>query len=201
MHDTVIFLILAGIALIFRFLGNRADTNQATPPEQRARPNEPPPTPAVPRAPAESEQERVRRFLEALGMPEGSEPPPTVRPPPVGPRRVITPARPQPLPKARRRWVQPLPPLVTTPEQPPELPPILTIPEPPTPPPAPPTAPILLPVLGPITPPARVPVVKTSSLGEMLRAPGSARRAMILREILGPPRGLQTFDPLSGQPR
>src|SRR5438093_706267 len=107
MNDTLIFLVLAGLALIFKWLTSHGsgDSEKPEPPS----PNEQPPPP---RPPAQSEEERIRRFLEALGAPPGTRPPPPVRP-----RRVVTPAAPPAQrPRAKRSWVQPLPPLVTTPK-------------------------------------------------------------------------------------
>ena len=106
MNDTLIFLVLGALALIFKWLTSHAsgDAEKPEPPS----PNEQ----APPRPPAQSEEERIRRFLEALGAPPGTRPPPPVRP-----RRVVTPvAPPAQRPKAKRSWVQPLPPLVTTPK-------------------------------------------------------------------------------------
>src|SRR4030095_5067145 len=105
MNDTLIFLILGALALIFKWLTRQAsdDSEKPEPPS----PNEQ----APPRPPAQSEEERIRRFLEALGAPPGTRPPPPVRQ-----RRSVTPATPPvQKPKTRRGWAQPLPPLVTTP--------------------------------------------------------------------------------------
>ena len=116
MNDTLIFFVLAALALIFKWLTSKAEKSQAEKEEREsesAPPNEQAPPPLRP-AP-QSEEERVRRFLEALGMPAGTQPPPPVRQ-----RRVVTPAVPQTppaqKPKVKRSYAQPLPPLVTTPE-------------------------------------------------------------------------------------
>ena len=183
MNDTVIFLVLAGIALVFKWLNReRPDETKQTPPPISAAP--------VPRAPAQSEEEKIRRFMEALGAPPGSRPPPAVRPRQIAPRREVAPAPAsarKARAKAKRSWAQPLPPLVTTP-------PLVTIPEF--------EAPEVLPVAAPReivrrqtpVPATPVPPAPALSLGEMLRARGSARQAMILREVFGPPRGLQPID-------
>src|SRR5206468_191712 len=83
----------------------------------------------IQRMPPQSEEERVRRFLEALGVPPGTQTPPPVRPRTFTPRPVVTAAPPTPPPKIKRSWVQPLPPLVTRPEDMP-LPPLTTAPPP-----------------------------------------------------------------------
>jgi hypothetical protein len=197
MNDTLIFLVLAGIALIFKWL-----TRQASDDAEKPKPSQPNDQTQPP--PAENDAERIRRFLEALGAPPGTQPPP-----PVQPRRVFTPAPRTPAPKARRSWVQPLPPLVTTPQEMP-LPPLTTAPEPAVfeaapPPPlaaAPPPLPEPAKLFQPAPPlprkaaPPRL--VPLSSLGAMLRSARTARQAIMLREVLGPPRGLQALDELRG---
>ena len=203
MSDLVIFLVLAGVALLVKLVGN-AHESQGTDSETPAAPNEKARSLPPLRAPAESEQERVRRFLEALGVPEGSAPPPPVRPRPAAPRRVITPVQKQEqVPKAKRSWAQPLPPLVSTPEDVTEPPPLVMVPVP-----EPEPEPLASPLLEPVAPltPALLPVARRSppsprpvtskplSLGEMLRTSGSARQAMVLREVLGPPRALQSLE-------
>jgi hypothetical protein len=201
MNDTVIFLVLAGLALVFKWLTRQA-SGEAEPP---------PPSPnkqsrQSPRPPADSDAERVRRFLEALGAPPGTQPPP-----PVQPRRVITPTpRTQP-PKVKRSLLQPLPPLVTTPADLP-LPPLNPAPpEPvvfeaaPSPPPvaaAPPPLPVAETSVHPAVPPLRkaapARLMPLPSLGAILRSVRTARQAIMLREVLGPPRGLQALDDLRG---
>jgi len=184
MNDTLIFLVLAGLALIFKWLTSQGSSDAE-------KPEPPPPNEAARRPPSETEEERVRRFLEALGMPQGTQPPP-----PVQRRRVIAPApRPAEKPKVRRSWVQPLPPVVTTPPEilPPPLPSepapevVVRRPEVIVPPPSPVS-------LMPKPVPRRPAPVR--SLGAMLRSRASIRQAIILREVLGPPRGLQALDEL-----
>ncbi len=198
MSDTLILLVVAGLALVFKFLARQAARGEDTPPPQSpGLPNERSSPPAVTRPPAQSEEERVRRFLEALGAPPGSTPPPPVQPRVMGPRRVITPAR-QPKPKLNRPWAQPLPPLVTVPGEErlttPPAPVIPSLPSVPTStllPPAPsPRA--LKPAGVPTTSPAVIP--PNVWLREMLRARGAARQAIVLREVLGLPRGLQPIE-------
>ncbi len=190
MNDTVIFLVLAGIALVFKWFNReRPDETKQQPPPRSAAP--------VPRAPAQSEEEKIRRFMEALGAPPGSQPPPAVRPRQIAPRREVTPttasAR-KAAAKPKRSWAQPLPPLVSTPPAEVMLPPLVTIPELEAPgilPVEPPRAIVRRQALEPALPASPV---RSLSLGEMLRTQGSARQAMILREVLGPPRGLQPID-------
>jgi hypothetical protein len=194
MNDTLIFLALAGLALIFKWLTSHGSGDSAKP--EPPLPNEQAPPP---RQPPQSEEERIRRFLEALGAPPGTRPPPPIRP-----RRVVTPAAaPAQRPKAKRSWVQPLPPLVTTPKDFGPPPPTTTPFEPVV---AEVTTPIAVAPPPPIiSPSAPVPMPRTTatsremlrqSLGTLLRQRGSVRQAIILREVLGPPRGLQALDDL-----
>jgi hypothetical protein len=190
MNDTLIFLVLAGIALIFKWLTSQAsgESNKPEPPA----PNEP-----VKRAPPQSEEERVRRFLEALGQPPGSHPPPPVRPRTTVEHRTVVPRKP---PKIRRGWAQPLPPLVTTPEEVPRppLPPLVTaavekqrtIPRR-TESVVPSTVPIPITPLHPALSPQKSQTLL--SLGKMLRTCEGLRQVVLLREILGPPRGLEAL--------
>ena len=192
MNDTLIFLVLAGLALIFKWLTSRGS-------DDSEKPEAPPNEQAPPRQPPQSEEERVRRFLEALGAPPGTRPPSPVRP-----RWVVRPASPPAQrPKAKRSWVQPLPPLVTTPKDLGPPPPTTTQFEPVvaevTPPIAvAPSPPIILPSTPSPMPRATAPtrVMPRQSLGTLLRQRGSIRQAIILREVLGPPRGLQALDDL-----
>jgi hypothetical protein len=191
MNDTLIFLVLAGLALIFKWLTSQAssDSKKPKPPS----PNEQAPR----RPPAESEEERVRRFLEALGAPPGTQPPPPIRRRSVAPRAAVpSTAQPQRPPKVRRSFVQPLPPLTTAP---PEAVVIEAAPAPvfAVPPPLPP----LGSSIAVATAPSRATtlrVMPTSSLAGLLRTRASIRQAIVLREVLGPPRGLQPIDQLRG---
>ena len=90
--------------------------------------------------------------------------------------------------------MQPQPPLVTTPEDfsPPPIPSVVTVapllPEIETPLPRP------RPVVPALRKAAPIPGVPATSLGAMLRSRGSARQAIVLREVLGSPRGLEPFE-------
>jgi hypothetical protein len=195
MNDTVIFLVLAGIAVIFKWLSQGSgDAKKPSPPS----PNKP-----IQRAPPESEEERVRRFLEALGVPTGSPPPPLVRPRTITPRPVAGGPPPK---KIKRSWAQPLPPLVTTPEEvlpPPVVPEPVFVEMPPAPVaalPSPPPAEVSLPSSSkrPIAKPKLARAFPGSSLGSILRSREQIRQAIILREVLGPPKGLEPFGQLPG---
>ena len=196
--DAVIFFVLFGLALIVRWLtkqgGDRSDEleSSATPPSRAASPDE-------------TDEERIRRFLEALGVPKGTSLPPKVQPRPRPPRHVVAPKAPPVPPKVKRSWVQPLPPLVTVPtepeapppqptigpaeavvvEIPPPLPVVVTLPE------GRPTIKERRTVAPKIT---LRPPVRLGSLGTLLRSPASLRQAIVLREVLGAPRA---FEPIA----
>ena len=207
--DNLLFLLLLALAGLVQLLGRAARKKGGE--EEKSAPQTPPRMPKpIARAKPESDQERIRKFLEALGNPPAAAPPP----PPVTQR-----------PTYRRALVlprippiaSPLPPLVT---RPPELPseieihrkaapplaqqshPSRTLPEP------------IFQVHEPVAPPELVPVVAatvpeakrqqqlaasppvidaTTLLGSAMRL----RDAIILREILGPPRGLREAELLS----
>ena len=190
MNDTIIFLVLAGIALVFKWLTKQASSEKEKP--TGSSPNEP-----TQRPPPQSDEERVRRFLEALGAPPGTKPPPPVGPRQVVPRRVVTPTSPTTPRRVRNpKWEQPLPPLTSSPLPPPI---VVEVPSPPAPSPPPPAprVPVSLP-LSPLVPAGRTApeprLAPMVSLGELLRRRGSVRQAVVLREVLGPPRGLQPRD-------
>ena len=182
-----ILLIIAAISLV-RWLMQKAKTEGEN--------TEPPPDQPISRGgETQSEEERIRRFLEALGQPKGSTPPPKVTP--------------------RRRRVDPT---IFSP-----LPPLTTAPPPlPEPPKWAPAMPPPLPAEYSATPLATVTerdfevrdvARQTSSEPppEVRRAGGTSfaariklgtpqdlRTAIVLREIFGPPRSLQSLDLTSG---
>jgi hypothetical protein len=88
MHiENLLFILLIAIAFLFQALAravSKAKKDQTTPgstPERRT-------TKPIPSAPTESDAERIRKFLEALGQP------PTSRPPPPAVARTDVPPRP-----------------------------------------------------------------------------------------------------------
>ena len=193
-HPAVLLLI-AFIALV-RWLVSKAKAQT----QETQTPIEPPPSRPITRGgETQSEEERIRKFLEALGQPRGTTPPKVVpkvvpRPPPVRPR--IFPN---------------LPPLTTAP---PPLPPAASLPPPP------PALPVEGPLFGPIsavdpnfdvqdvtTPtipgpaqapqPPRIPS-RPAMFKTRFRSIDDLRSAIVLREIFGPPRSLQPFDLTSG---
>jgi hypothetical protein len=214
--DPLVFLFLAGLAGLFRLLSSKSQKPNRTdePPAPQMRPE-------LPRREVSTEsddEERIRRFLEALGQPPSAEPPPPVRP-----RPVMTFPQPEPAERARtvrprRNLLNPLPPLTTAP---PPLPRQVQLPGQITRPPyakkgfvPPPAEAAVFEVHGGegapealepasiktpddayalATTPAPA-VQRPFSLADELRAPGTLRRAILLREILGPPRALQPLE-------
>jgi len=213
--DPLVFLFLLGLAGLFRLLASKS--HKANQPDE---PSAPQTRPELPRreVPEDSDEERIRRFLEALGQPPSAEPPPPVRPRPVAtfpqPERVERARTVRP----RRNLLSPLPPLTTAP---PPLPPQVRLPEQITRPPyeekifvpSPVASSVFevhqgegapevnepIPVKKPddayaiaTAPPPTV--ARPSQFVIELRTPGNLQKAILLREILGPPRALQPLE-------
>jgi len=182
------------------------DEEESTP---RPAPRMPKP---IPRAPAESDQERIRKFLEALGQPATSTPPPPVLPRADIPPRPLAPVRPptdllpswkltreerrkRPYilkeiasPKRAERVEKIFPPTTTGA-------PAFEVHEGPLPVEPPPT--IKTPVEAYLAPKA-FGVAKSTDLRTdvaiLLASKSGLRDAIILREIFGPPRCMQPLD-------
>ena len=204
--ENLLFLLLLVVAGLFQLLGRaarKAGTQEAKPAPKPARRMPQP----IPRAPVESDEERIRKFLEALGHPPGSSPLAPIAPRPTYRKPLVLPHVP-PL-------GSPLPPLVTRPRDMPQ-----EIQSPPS------SASVA--VGQPEKPRSSgaptfevqearaasesIAAVTTASPGELktqpqiaipqrainvmnlLRSPLELRNAIIVREILGPPRGLQLTD-------
>jgi hypothetical protein len=164
---------------------------KSAPPDTQ--PPERPSSNPIPRgSETQSEEERIRRFLEALGQPKGSSPPPV-------PQR-----RRQVMPKMSVPPFSPLPPLKTAP---PPLPAEVTT-APPFPPPLP-VEPISSRRRRAVEPAFEVREVALQTSSEpppgappparfagrlKLGTPQDLQTAIVLREIFGPPRGLQPIN-------
>jgi len=98
MHfDSLIFILLIAVALLFRWLASKAGqaSKDSQEPEPRSTPTLGTPPP-LPRTEVETDEERIRKFLEALGQPTTSKPPPPVTPRTDIPPRPVAPVRPPP---------------------------------------------------------------------------------------------------------
>jgi hypothetical protein len=186
--EQLLFLLLVGlVALVKWFVERAARGGTADPPSPTPRPRR-----SAPVNPQDAETERIRKFMEALGMPAENVPPPPIRRrvagegPPVVPPRVPR----QVGPTVRRKVVPPL------------VPPPIHVPAKPEPPPAPvihqePVEPA--PGLDRPLAPERVPEIATgrkavemAELRALLGSPAGIRAAFVAREVLGPPGGLQS---------
>jgi hypothetical protein len=182
--DNLLVLLFFAIAILFQILTSaaaksrkrRGDTERrSTSPSQRSRP--------LVTEEDESDQDRIRKFLEALGQPTTSKPPAPVAPRPTYQKPTVFPKR-EPPPIARR-ILSPLPPLTT---EPPEFP-RETQPGPS------PLAPISeVEVKATAQPVEQQPARKAQDLATLLTSTTGLREAIILREIFGPPRSMQSLD-------
>jgi hypothetical protein len=177
------FLLLIVFVALVRWLASKAKSQPQTP---QSPPTPPPSRPISRGGETQTEEERVRQFLEALGQPPGTTPPKVV---------------------PRRRAVQPkifpqMPPLKT---KPPPLPDVA-----PAPPPLPFEAPSVMPTSAreaafevhdiarqtssePAPETRSVPAARFDPRVK-LATPDDLRTAIVLREIFGPPRSLQPLD-------
>ena len=211
--DNLLFFLLIAVAALFQLLSKtiskagKSDSNETSslPKPQTPRP--------IQRAPRESDADRIRKFLKALGQPPTSTPPAPVAPRTDVPPRPLAPVQPPPvipgrwrLPREQRekpdvsqRESAPF-------EQPSRLQQIVPPPEPP------PAAPAFevheaVPVELQQPPVIKTPVEAytatqavtkradfTMNIATLLLSTSGLRDAILLREILGPPRGLQAFD-------
>ena len=185
--DILAFLALALIASFFRWISKEAEKTK-----RNSEQSGPQPPNVAPRE--ETDEDRVRRFLEALGQPTSSKPPP-----PIEQRPRTSREKRAPIPRSRRIF-SPLPPLTTVP--------------PPLPVEMEPQSPLPPPVAEPAVSLVGVPMVSTKAeplpstafpdtvhraniypdVVTLLSSGRGLREAVILREILGPPRSLQMIE-------
>jgi hypothetical protein len=209
--DNLLFFLLIAVAALFQVLSkaisrtgkSESDETTSSPTPQRPRP--------IRRASPESDADRIRKFLEALGQPPSSTPPPPVVPRTDIPPRRLAPVQPPPvipgtwrLPREQREK----PNVTQTEARPSEQPSrVHEIIPPPVPAPAAPafevheTLPVELqepPIIkAPIeayaaaTRPAAKAAGFKTDIATLLGSKSGLREAIILREIFGPPRGLQ----------
>src|SRR5438309_11957541 len=102
MHfENLLFILLVAVAFLFQLLTRAAKKAGESSSETNRRSTPPPPAPPpVPRAAMQTDEERIRKFLEALGQPATSKPPPPIVPRTDIPPRPLAPVQP-PIPTAR----------------------------------------------------------------------------------------------------
>ena len=212
--DNLLFFLLIAVAALFQLLSKvskagRSDSNEtsSTPKPQAPHP--------IQRAPREADADRIRKFLEALGQPSSSTPPTPVLPRTGIPPRPLAPVQPPPVitPRAwrlprenreksdvSRRENAPL-------EQPRRFQQVVP---PPVPPPVTPAFEVHEALAGDfqqppiITHPVESPATASQApdqrpdfkmdIAALLASKSGLRKAIILREIFGSPRGLQEVD-------
>ena len=211
--DNLLFLLLIAVAALFQLLSKtiskakKSDSNETS---SSPRPQTPRP---IQRAPRESDSDRIRKFLEALGQPPSSIPPSPVLPRTDIPPRRLAPVQPPPvipgvwrLPRERAEKPEVSQTESTRIEQPGRLQQIV-----PPPVPAPAAATFEVHEALPVEPQPSIiktPVESDATASQvvakragskrdiaiLLASKSSLREAILLREILGQPRGLQAFD-------
>src|SRR6266508_6458453 len=101
--DNLLFLLLVAVAVLFQFLAKTAAKAKK---DQTKRPSPPIPRTPTPmrHAPTGSDEDRIRKLMEALGHPPTSRPPPPVVPRTDIPPRTLAPVQPpiSPLSQLRR---------------------------------------------------------------------------------------------------
>jgi len=206
--ENLLFLLFVTGAFLFQLLARAASkTSKNADESQRRSTSKPQTPPPIPRGPAETDEERIRKFFEALGQPTTSKPPPPVMPRPTYQKPIVLPHV--------GPFASPLPPLTT---RPPDLPRKIGLPGQPTPthkaktstskiaepssfeayegPPSESLPTIKEPVeayaiaTGPVLPPGQ----SKTDIAVMLTSTSVLRNAIILREVFGPPRSLQPLD-------
>src|SRR5437660_3973738 len=186
--DNLLFVLFVAIAIFFQILTRAAtksrkrpgDTTRRSPsPSQRARP--------IASGSEDTDADRIRKFLEALGQPTTSKPPAPVAPRPTYQRPTVLPHVSPPL-------RSPLPPLTT---RPPDLPgetPAFEVQQGPPPLESVPMIKSAAEAYAIATQPISKSVETKIDLATLLRSASGLRDAIILREIFGPPRSLQPLD-------
>ena len=194
--DNLLVLLFFAIAILFQILTSAAaksrkrggdSQRKSASPSQSSRP--------LPREP--DDQDQIRKFLEALGQPTTSKPPPPVtsrptyqepivlpkrEPPPIAPRKIRLPGQIPPTPEAKtfRPRVMETPAFeVHDIKAPLTTPPVIE------------TAAEAYAIA---TQPTPKPAEKKNDIGTLLRSTTGLREAIILREIFGPPRSMQPLD-------
>ncbi len=207
--ENYIFLILVAVVGLIRWISQAAENKRNAEVEKRGgTPAAPSTTPAPTRGAPQSEEERVRKFFEALGLPTTESPPPKVQPRPVAPQpttadRKFQPVDPFPVPRGRAVSTPPAPaPVMAAPPPLPRVTPkvvqTVTLPTRET------TV-----LAAPVALPGAISDYQVQEIGAdvveneeravntyatRLATPQGLREAIVLREVFGPPRSMQPHD-------
>src|SRR5207244_7106828 len=195
MHfENLLFILLIAMAALLRLLATKAGEAKKIPPKSDQRSTATPQvSQPIRRARVESDQERIRKFLEALGQPTTAKPPPPIVPRTDIPPRPVAPVRPPPIPTARNVLTRKKRQIVQA-SKTPALASIFEVHE--APPPLKPADSVRSPMeasMMAIGPKAKL-AENVTNIATLLRSTTGLRNAIILREIFGPPRSLQPFD-------
>jgi hypothetical protein len=197
--ENLLFILLIAAAALFKLLASKVGEAKKRQEDldRRSATNQSAPEP-IEHGPLESDEERIRRFLEALGQPTGSRPPPPVVPRTDIPPRPLAPVQPPPGPfsvprrrftskERRKRHVIPDEIPVVTPR-------VIEVQEQPV--QTEPRSDTKLPEEAAATSAdSKIKTAYTAAdIAGFLRSSTGQRNAIILREIFGPPRSLQPLD-------
>ena len=200
MHiENLLFILLIAIAVLFKLLASKvgeAKKSQEDPDRRSA--TSPSAAEPIKHAPVESDEARIRRFLEALGQPTGSRPPPPVVPRTDIPPRPLAPVQPPPgpfpMPRGRLTSKERRKRHVILHETPVVTPRVIEVQE----------QQVRIesrsdtksPEAADATPAdSKIKTAYTAAdMAGFLRSSTGQRNAIILREIFGPPRSLQPLD-------
>jgi len=190
--DNFLFLLFVAIAIFFQLLTRVASKTGRRPrSDTKRRSTLPPETPRPTSGRVDdTDEDRIRKFLEALGQPATSKPPEPVAPRPTYQKPLV-------VQQVEPRSVRPtmlsrLPPLTTRPSE------SRLLTEQQAPRQTPPLAPITEDeVTAAFQPATAQPISKPEAkidIPKLLKTTSGLRGAIILREIFGPPRSLQPLD-------
>jgi hypothetical protein len=190
--NNFLFLLFVAIAIFFQLLTRVASKTGRRPgSDTKRRSTLPPETPRPTSGRTDdTDEDRIRKFLEALGQPATSKPPEPVAPRPTYQKPLVV-QRVEPR-SVRPTILSPLPPLTTRPPESRLLTEQQALRQPP------PLAPITGDeVTAAFQPATAQPISKPEAkidIPKLLKTTSGLRDAIILREIFGPPRSLQPLD-------